>query len=125
SFGSAEIGDQGSAEFKSIYEALLKRVALPGADKDRYRTLLDLWRETRNAAHNNMVFYPASGNPRVISYRDEVYRFDIDQPLAFVEWKLLLLITCDLGSMLEEIIRTPEVASLSTIYDPANLDLHR
>jgi hypothetical protein len=121
----ADACSAGSSEFASIYEALFNRITLPDDSKSRYRELLHFFREIRNSIHNNMVYYPRSRKHRAIAYRGSMYGFGVDQPLDFVGWKLLLLIMTDIGSMLADIVRSPEVSAAKDVFGPANFELGR
>jgi hypothetical protein len=114
---------EGSAPFENIYQALLSRVTLD--DKSKHIASLDVWREIRNAIHNNMVYYHRSGNNKTITYRGNQLLLEIDKPLNFVTWKLLVLLTTDIGTLITNIVRSPELSAVPVVYGPANFELGR
>ena len=114
---------EGSAPFENIYQALLRRVTLD--DKPKHIVSLEVWREIRNAIHNNMVYYHRSGNDKTITYRGDDLLLEIDKPLNFVTWKILVLLTTDIGTLLTDLVRSPELSSIPTVYGPANFTLGR
>ena len=111
----------GSSEFKSIYEKLFKTLELNDSVKSRFVTVLDFWREIRNLVHNNFVYFSRKGEDLEILYRGQVYNFKNGEPVPFLSWKLLLLLTCDSGDMFKEILNLEKIKEIPRIIDPANI----
>ncbi len=112
---------EGSSEFKSIYEKLFKTLELNDSVKSRFVTVLDFWREIRNLVHNNFVYFSRKGEDLEILYRGQVYNFKNGEPVPFLSWKLLLLLTCDSGDMFKEILNLEKIKEIPRIIDPANI----
>ncbi len=111
----------GTAAFESIYSSLIARVNIEG--KNEFKNSLDVWREIRNAIHNNMVYNHKSGQNKIIEYKGQSLALDINKPLNFVQWELLLSLTDDLRVLLASIVRSPELVSKSVVFSSANFNL--
>lgn len=103
----------GSAEFKSIYSFLLKKLKLK-----KYETLLDLFRLTRNTLHNNGMHLPTSGKNTLISYKGKSYVFEVWKLIDFVTWKFLFDLSEDIREMIREILENNEIVQFAIIPDP-------
>ena len=111
----------GTAPFENIYSSLIARITVEG--KNEIKNSLDVWREIRNAIHNNMVYSHKSGRDKVIVYKGQSLALDINKPLNFVQWKLLLSLTDDLRVILSTVVRSPELNSKESVFGPANFRL--
>jgi len=107
----------GTAEFKSIYESLLKSKLAPtplqGVE------LLDLFRLVRNTVHNNGVYFHKSGKDAEVTYKGTNYIFRIGQPVDFYGWDLILLLVEDIRQLLMQVVSDPIIALQSQIKNPA------
>jgi hypothetical protein len=99
----------GCADFKNIYEWILKRLSL-----QRHGPLLDLLRNVRNSMHNNGLFFRKSGDDTVV-YKGQTYAFRVGKPNDFVTWKFVLDILPDIRLLLNDIVESPEVVAIGTI----------
>jgi hypothetical protein len=103
----------GTAEFKSIYSFLLKRLTL-----QKYEALLDLLRCIRNTIHNNGVYFHRSGNNKTVVHNGITYTFEIGKSVDFVNWQFLFDLLPELRQMIIEVVESNEVSSIDTIVDP-------
>ena len=101
---------RGTAEFKGVYECLLKTKlsATPPDSTD----LLDLWRTLRNSIHNNGVYFHKTWQNTAVAYRGKTYHFQIGQPVEFAGWPLLLDLGPDLLALVEFVVSDPIVVAL-------------
>lgn len=104
----------GCADFKSIYEWLLKRLKL-----QIHRDLLDLVRNIRNVMHNNGLFFPISGKDISITYAGIDYSFRVGRPNDFVTWALATGLALDLGNAVYDIIEADELRNIRRIAEPS------
>jgi hypothetical protein len=76
--------NNGTAEFKSIYECLLKSklTQCPSGSID----LLDLLRRIRNTVHNNGVYFHGTGQDASVTWRGTTDEFRHGFPVDFVSW---------------------------------------
>ncbi len=106
----------GSADFRSVYECLIREeLGLPGA-KD-YIDMLDLFRLIRNTVHNNGVYFQKSGDSREVTYQGMVYQFKHGQKIDTVMWHLCLSILNDVIGLFITITSHARVLSLPPIKD--------
>ncbi|PVX44614.1 hypothetical protein C8C85_0359 [Flavobacterium sp. 103] len=105
--------NNGTAEFKSIYSWLLKRVNL-----QNHENLLDLFRLIRNTIHNNGVYFHKSGISESITYKAKVYNFNIGQPVDFVTWDFIFEVMEEVEELIVNVIKTQEISSVIEIIDP-------
>jgi hypothetical protein len=113
--------NSGAAAYESIYQALLKRVSLEPDTKELAMELFNIWRTIRNCIHNNFAYYHESKSEVDIAYRGKIYRFCNDRPVEFLTWKLFALMVADLGTVLLSLVRSPEIGTLPSVYDPVNV----
>lgn len=104
----------GCAEFKSIYEWLLKRLQL-----QKHRDLLDLVRNIRNVMHNNGLFFPISGRDTAVTYAGVAYRFRVGRHNDFVTWALVTGLALDLGKAVRDIVEAEELRKVRRIAEPS------
>jgi hypothetical protein len=104
----------GCAEFKSIYEWLMKRLGL-----QHHRDLLDLIRNIRNVMHNNGLFFPLSAKDAAITYRGTTYDFVMGKPNSFVTWPLVTTLASDLVCAVRDIVEADELRSIDRIAEPS------
>lgn len=108
----------GTAEFKSIYDCLLRtKVRLPKPD-DRV-ALLDLFRGIRNSIHNHGVYLRRDGADTIVAYRGTSYDFLHGKPIEFVTWTLVAQLVADVLELLSELVASPELQSIASLVDPA------
>lgn len=98
--------------FYSVSNRLLTDLQIP-----EFTCSLDLFREIRNASHNNGVYCNAKGD-RSLEYKHAKYHFKNGKKLDFVSWKLILSLVEDTFDMLVRIVSNQDVASLDHIEDP-------
>lgn len=98
-----------TAEWKSIYEAVLARVSV---DVPEPSQLLDLLRVLRNTIHNNGVHRSKKGTDLTITYKGCVFTFEHDKTVTFASWDLLLEVAEDAFDLLVAIITAREVSGL-------------
>lgn len=107
----------GTADFKSIYETLLRtKLSTPLID---YIDLLDLLRHIRNTVHNNSVYFHKNGLDQQVSYRGVTYKFQQGKAVDFLEWSNLLPITADAIELLARVVSDPSITRIGHhIEDP-------
>ena len=109
----------GTAEFKSVYECLIRSKLRLQAAADRV-ALLDLLRNLRNSIHNHGVIFSRSSGDTYVVYRGTQYDFAHATSIGFATWLLLVGLVCDAADLLDEIVRAPEIAGIAApIVDPA------
>ena len=107
----------GTAEFKAIYDCLLRtELALPRAQD--WVDMLDLFRMIRNTLHNNGVYFHKSGTDTEVTYRSCVYQFKHGQKIDFVYWDLCLSLLDDSIDLLKTMQAHARVLSLPNTKDP-------
>lgn len=86
-----------------------------------FEELLELWREVRNAIHNNMVYWNSSGDDKSLRYRGREYVFRVGRPLDFITFGLLVgSMARELGVLLDSVVRAEPLVAVDRIFDPAN-----
>ena len=109
--------DGGKADFKSVYECLLKSKltsALPDAC-----SMLDLLRLVRSTIHNNGVYIPRDGRDAAVTYKGTTYRFRTAREVDFVQWDLLIELADAVRQLLVRVVADKAVSSISgQIPDP-------
>ena len=105
--------ENGTAEFQSIYKWLLKKT-----QQQKYNDLLELWRLIRNCQHNNGTYFSVKDPHKVIFYEGENYEFKHGEVVTFVDMDLLLSLTKDVKKMLDDVIQSEPLVSISRITDP-------
>ncbi len=103
----------GTAEFKSIYSYLLKRLNLQS-----HENILDLLRLVRNTIHNNGVYFHKNGNDEIVIYKGIVYHFNIGTAISFVTWDFVFEIIKDLEDVIVDVIKSKEISDIIEIQDP-------
>jgi len=108
---------QGTAEFKNIYECLLrsKLTSLPADSIE----LLDLFRLVRNTVHNNGVFFHKSGQNATAIYKGKTYQFQQGMAINFTGFDFVISLTSDIVNLLVDVINDPAISGISgEITDP-------
>ena len=101
--------NNGTADFKSIYDLKLK---LQQQRKD-YKDLLDLLRHICNTIHNNGVYFHPDGKNKTVTYKGEQYMFDIGKPVKFRGRVLNFLVGLmpDILKMIEDVVYSQDILS--------------
>ena len=101
--------NNGTADFKSIYDLKLK---LQQQRKD-YKDLLDLLRHICNTIHNNGVYFHPDGKNKTVTYKGEQYMFDIGKPVKFRGRVLNFLVGLmpDILKMIEDVLYSQDILS--------------
>lgn len=107
-----EACSKGSAQFKSLYEWLLKRTGLQA-----YASLLDLWRNIRNTLHNNGLFVPLSGKDATVTYKGTTYDFRVGKPNDFVTTDLMVNLLPDMREFLVALLTSKEISTPARIAE--------
>jgi hypothetical protein len=106
-----------TSAFKSVYDCLLKSKL--SAEPPNAVDLLDLYRNIRNTAHNNGVYFRRTGSDETVTYKGNHYEFRSGQALDFVDWDDVVYLTKDAASLVRIIMDDPVVAALSSpVVDP-------
>ncbi len=104
----------GTAQFKSIYDCLIGRLSSKPANA---LELLDLLRNVRNTIHNNDMYFHRSGKNTQVIYKGKPYDFYHGQPVGFVTWDLLLMLTDDLRQLIVQIVSDNAFSGINIIED--------
>ena len=116
SFGLDPIAcDKGTAEFKRIYEHLLKILNI-----ENYANLLKLLRLIRNTIHNNGVYFDRRGRDECVEYDGAIYKFEVGKPVELGDvWQLFLFnLVPDILKMVIHIVNSNEIIRKARIIDP-------
>lgn len=114
---NATAANNGTAEFKAIYDCLIhSELALQRAQD--WGDMLDLFRLIRNVLHNNGVYFHKSGIDSEVTYRGTTYRFKHGQKIDFVYWDLCLSLLDDSIDLLKMTLAHDRVISLPYTKDP-------
>jgi hypothetical protein len=105
------VANGATAEWKSIYTALLKRLSVRTVDPE---PLLDLLRTIRNTIHNNGVYLSPKGGDLSITYNGNNFQFVHGNAVQFVSWQLLMQLGADVFDLLVSVIESPEIVALSS-----------
>jgi hypothetical protein len=107
----------GNAEFKSIYEWLLKRLHVDGwvHASGSPGEFLDLYRTFRNTLHNNGVFFSRNGTNQDIEWNGKKYNFVYGKAPEFVDWKFNFTLLSELVVLNESIMNATMIAGLPQI----------
>lgn len=105
--------NEGKASFSSISGYLLNKTGL-----QMYEPLLDMFRLIRNTSHNNGLYLPEENGDRTITWKNQTYEFVIGKPINFVTFPFLIEISKDLKEMLEKMVESEPVRSISKLTDP-------
>lgn len=101
-----------TTSFYRVSNRLLTDLKIP-----EFMCSLNLFREIRNASHNNGVYFNAKGD-RMLEYKHAKYHFQNGKKLDFVSWQLILSLVEDTFDMLVMIVSHQDVAGLDHIEDP-------
>ena len=112
------VGD-GTGEFKSIYECLL-RTYLPRAEGwDSEIVALDFFRVIRNLIHNNGFYLNRRAANVQIEHRGKLYFFQHNQHADFLPLPVVFDVVEDIIRALDQIIWHPKISGYSSaIHDP-------
>lgn len=102
------VANDARAEFKSVYDSLLK-TQLQSRDDDL--ALLDLVRLVRNTIHNSGVHRQPSRQTVKAAFRGIAYEFPESGPIEFVTWQFVLERVADYCDLLDRVIRHPRIWS--------------
>ena len=105
--------NNGTAEFKSIYSWLLKKINLQS-----HENLIDLLRLIRNTIHNNGVYFHKSGINETVTYKGKNYNFNIGQPVDFVTWDFIFEVMEEVEELIVNVVKMNEISSINQIIDP-------
>ena len=105
--------DNATSNFQSVYAYLLKQTG-----QQKYQELLDLWRMIRNTQHNNGVYMDAKRSHVVITYDGKTYQFDNEKVVLFVDVELLLKLSREAREMIQLIVESKPLSSISIMVDP-------
>lgn len=101
----------GLADFKNIYEWLLKKLNLQQNNTD----LLDLLRNIRNTMHNNGLFIPTNGQNQSVKYHGITYNFEVGKPNNFVTTELVVGFIPDFLNLVEKVVQASPLIDLEHI----------
>lgn len=118
---NSKAANGGTAEFKAIYECLL-RTELALLRAQDWIDMLDLFRLIRNTLHNNGVYFHKSGTDTEITYRGIAYKFKHGQKIDFVYWDLCLSLLDDSIDLLKTMQAQARVLSLPSKKDPFSIN---
>lgn len=108
---------RGTAEFKSVYECLL-RSNLSTCPSESIE-LLKLLRLVRNTIHNNGVFFPRNGRNDSVTWHGTTYRFRQFAPVDFVTWGFLLEVSDATRRLMYTVVADDKLKAVTnTIPDP-------
>lgn len=107
-----QVCNKGMAEFKSIYEWLLKKLNLQAN-----LPLLDLWRNIRNAMHNNGLFFPTNGKNQTVVYGSISYNFEVGKHNDFVTTELIISLIPSLTKVVEDIVESLPLKDINYIAE--------
>jgi len=102
----------GRAEFKSIYESLL-RSQLQFPDEDL--AFMELLRLSRNTTHNLGIQKAPFARSETISVRGTEYAFTDGQPIEFVTWAFVLQQIRDMVELLDRVLNSPQISGYKGI----------
>lgn len=109
--------NNGTAEFKSIYDCLLKS-KLAQCPPDSI-DLLDLLRLIRNTVHNNGVYFPRTGQDASVSWRGTTYEFQQGFPVDFVSWDFSLEVADSVRVLVRTVVEDSNLQAINRqITDP-------
>ncbi len=106
----------GTAEFKSVYDCLLKS-KVSSTPKESIE-LMDLLRYIRNTIHNNGLYFSRSGTDEQVVYEGRSYTFVHGKSVDFVTWGLLISLVRNLVDLTAQVVVDTNVAGIGTIQDP-------
>ncbi|MGB9616816.1 MAG: hypothetical protein ACPL7J_05795 [Desulfomonilaceae bacterium] len=105
----------GMAEFKSIYDCLL-RSKLAAEPTDGIN-LLDLLRLVRNTIHNNGVYFNPRGADVTLSWQGETFEFRQGAPVDFVTWEFLIRVSDSLRILLRQVVEDTNLKKIAAMID--------
>lgn len=103
----------GKAEYKSIYDWLLKKLNLQTSNTE----LLDLLRNIRNTMHNNGLFYPTNGQNQSVTFRGSSYNFVFASANTFVTTELIVSLIPDLLDLVNKVVQTEPLLDILHIQE--------
>lgn len=103
----------GEAEFQSIHKWLLNKT-----NQQKHDSLMELWRLIRNCHHNNGTYVSIKNPHQVIFHNGNNYEFKHGESITFVDMDFLLSLTKDTKKMLDDVIQSEPLVSISQITDP-------
>ena len=102
-----------TAEFKSIYEHVLKKTNVK-----QKNNVLDLSRNIRNAIlHNDGIYLNVRIDKVSIEYRSNIFNFEQGTPIRGLTWICACDIVYDLFEIVRELINTEIVSAQKKIVD--------
>ncbi len=109
--------NNGSAEFKNIYEWLFARLRKEGwvyssGDPSHF---LDLFRTFRNTLHNNGYYFPANAKNQEIEWSGNKYVFEVGKIPPFYGWEFFLMLLHEINSLNLSIMNSKVIYELKTI----------
>jgi hypothetical protein len=108
---------RGTAEFKSVYECLLKS-KLSACPSDAIE-LLDLFRLVRNTIHNNGLHLGKHGKDKSINWKGTTYQFKHGHPVRFIPLDFIVAICDAVRSLLLVVVKDPNLTGITCeISDP-------
>jgi len=99
--------------FQSVSGYLLKKT-----NQQQYDPLLNLWRLIRNTQHNNGVYIDPKHRDIEIKYKEQTYRFVNNIFFRDVNMDLLLNLSEDARCMIQNIVESKPLSSITEIIDP-------
>lgn len=102
--------NKGTAEFKSIYECLLKG-KLSITSPEAFATL-EISRLMRNTIHNNGVYFTRDGRQQKVSYRAKEYTFSQSERIKFATFDFVLEVSEDLLRLLIDVVNHQKILAI-------------
>lgn len=106
------VANNATAEFMSVYTALLLR--LPDVPEN-VRIVLELARLTRNCYHNGGIYRPRTGHSVSIDWQGYHCEFIVGKPIEFANWVFAADLANGLLDALREVFKSPVIQN---IVDP-------
>lgn len=100
----------GTAEFKAVYEVLIRRAL--GVDREAV-ALLDLLRLTRNTVHNQGVFFHRRLERVDVTYQGRRFQFVQGERVTFATWPFIAQLLRELGEILTRVVASPAVSRVA------------
>lgn len=102
--------NDGSDDFKNIYDSLFKTLKL-----DRHKKLFDLFRLTRNLIHTNGTFNPKNKKNNPIEYKGTNYTFIVGERPSFINIHFIANLTSDLILATNDIVMHNSIINFNDI----------
>ena len=104
----------GTADYKCIYSALLKKLNLTG----EYANMFKLLGILRNSIHNKSVYYPYGDKPtEKIKYKGREYVFKRGEQVEFATLEFILNILIDVREFWLKVVNSEKISSKKFIED--------